>query len=360
MTVNRLEEFHSSSGHPPKLKQPISPPSFDKTFFATVAEINRLLKHAESCTKRSEVLHKQAVVAVNKVEAINADIEFEKKEFKQCVAEMKGMIEALNHPNERLIKSQKLALNSKLLKVIEAFEQMQRTSRTRYRACLERQYLILKPTADASELAIISQVSLQVSPQSMFSVSNAESKLAEMKARQDDLKKLEKDLLELHELALKIQLIVMEQGEKVQSLDEYVSGIEEQTSKAAEVMVKAVVGKRASQKRKWIVILVVLVVLVVTGLIIYISWKADQKTIIVQVPPPPPLPPQPGLKKSTGGWLIPKELEDQMQGAGEKEKDVPQASAWPISNPVKPENVDEASTETMDEDESSANREDLE
>ena len=154
------------------------------------------------------------------------------------------MIEALNHPNERLIKSQKLALNSKLLKVIEAFEQMQRTSRTRYRACLERQYLVLKPTADASELAIISQVSLQVPPQSMFSVSNAESKLAEMKARQDDLKKLEKDFLELHELALKIQLIVREQGEKVQSLDEYVSGIEEQTSKAAEVMVKAVVGKR--------------------------------------------------------------------------------------------------------------------
>ena len=103
-----------------------------------------------------------------------------------------------------------------------------------------------------------------------------------------------------------------------------------------------------------------LVVLVVTGLILYISWKADQKTIIVQVPPPPPPPPpQPGTKKSTGGWVIPKELEDQMQGAGEKEKDAPQASAGPISNPVNPKNVDEASTETIDEDESSANREDL-
>ena len=93
-----MEEFHSSSGHPPKLKQPISPPSFDKTFFATVGEINRLLKHAESCTKRSEVLHKQAVVAVNKVEAINADIESEKKEFKQMRGRDKGNDRSIESP----------------------------------------------------------------------------------------------------------------------------------------------------------------------------------------------------------------------------------------------------------------------
>ena len=59
----------------PKQKQADSPPSPDKTFFAMVAEINRLVKHAEGCTKRSEVLHKQAVVAVNGVEMINAEIE---------------------------------------------------------------------------------------------------------------------------------------------------------------------------------------------------------------------------------------------------------------------------------------------
>ena len=43
----------------------------------------------------------------------------EKKDFKETVGEVKEMIEALDHPNERLIKSQKLALNRKLLKVIE-------------------------------------------------------------------------------------------------------------------------------------------------------------------------------------------------------------------------------------------------
>lgn len=350
MTVDRLEEFRSSSGHPPKGKQPVSPPSLDKTFFATVAEINRLLKHAENCTKRSEVLHKQAAIAVSKVEAINANIESEKKDFRQSVAEVKGMIEALNHPNERLIGSQKLALNRKLLKVMEAFEQMQRTSRTRYRTCLERQYLILKPTADASELAIISQVSLEVAPQSLFSISNAESKLAEMKARQADLKNLEKDLLELHELTLKIQQIVREQGEKVQSLGDYVTGIEEQTSKAADVVVKAVLGRQASQKRKWILIIVILVVLLVTGLILYISWKTDRETIIVQVPPTPPPPPsQPAPKKSREGW-------PDYSGEG-----VPQEPSWPMPNPNNPENTNEESpTETIAEEESVTSQEEQE
>ena len=83
-----------------------------------------------------------------------------------------------------------------------------------------------------------------------------------------------------------------EQREKIQSLDEYVSGIEEQTSKAAEVMTKAVHGRRTLQKRKWILIVIALVMLLVTGMILYVSWRADQKTIVVQAPPPPP-PPQP-------------------------------------------------------------------
>jgi t-SNARE complex subunit (syntaxin) len=213
--------------------------------------------------------------------------------LKSIDQETKNKTSNLSPSDMRLRTSKHTLWCKKFMAQMEHFERMQATYRNKYRAHLERQYLLVKPEATRSELdELASDHSNQLMNQQVsrigkeqrdftnycgkiFKMANraqVQKTLDEMKERHLEIQVIERSMSELHQMFLDVAFIVAQQGSTIDKVDEYVQTSLEATAQAAQEITNAVVKQKRAQRRRWILsgiglfILIVLIVSIVLAL----------------------------------------------------------------------------------------------
>ena len=264
-------------------------------FFAQVDQIKEENKRASLFTDEIEKLHKAALASAdsavqedcsNKIEALMAKVNQITNRTRRILQEMDGVNRQLvasgasSSANLRMRESNHRQLSKAFMDVMRKYQKMQETYQDKYRAQMQRQYLIVKPTATKAELAELTKDPEAMKVQ-IFALSvkeDSKKTLGQMKNRLQDMQNIEKSILELNQLFLEMQDLVLSQGEVINRIEYNVDHIEDYTAKAAKNLTVAVESQKAIQKKKWYITLIVLAII---GIVIFIVLFGVFKEIIV-------------------------------------------------------------------------------
>lgn len=188
----------------------------------------------------------------------------------------------LTPSDQRLRRTQQSRWSQKLLAIMNRFQIVQTTYQAKYRQQLERQYLIVKPSATREELQRLthSADSTTMLHQQIFAHANkaqAQTTLAQMRERHQEIQNIERSVQELHQMFLDISLVIEQQGELIDKIEDHVGSTLEYTENAAEEMKGAVVKQRRMQRRKWILLAIALIIIGIVVAAIVISLAQSSK-----------------------------------------------------------------------------------
>jgi t-SNARE complex subunit (syntaxin) len=221
--------------------------------------------------------------------------------LKACSEENDKLTGKITSSDMRIRRTQQAKQAKRFIELMKKYQDMQNLYKSKYRAQLERQYLIVKPMATREELdRVVGADGANVLTQQMlFSMANkalAQTQLTEMKERHHEIVTIEKSIQEIHEMFMDMALIVDQQGELIDRLGEHVENTLEYTQKGASQVEAAVASKRRSQRIKWILSIIGLVLLIIIGVTLWIELggsKSGSSPPQQQPPPPQQLPPPP-------------------------------------------------------------------
>lgn len=258
-------------------------------FFAQVDEIKESNKRASLFTDEIEKLHKVALASADssvqddcsgKIEALMAKVNQITNRTRRILQEIDQVNKQLAETatqgsgNLRMRQNNHRQLSKAFMDVMRRYQKMQEVYQDKYRAQMQRQYLIVKPTATKSELNELTK-----DPEAMrmqiFALNvkeDSKKTLAQMKNRLQDMQNIEKNILELNQLFLEMQDLVLEQGEVVNRIEYNVDMIEDYTAKAARNMESALDSQKAIQRKKWWITMIIAAIIGIIILIILISF----------------------------------------------------------------------------------------
>ncbi len=257
-------------------------------FFAQVDQIKEENKRALLFTEEIEKLHKAALSSAdsavqedcsNKIEALMAKVNQITNRTRRILQEMDGVNRQLvasgaaSSANLRMRDANHRQLSKAFMDVMRKYQKMQETYQDKYRAQMQRQYLIVKPTATKAELSELTKDPEAMKVQ-IFALSVKEDSrktLGQMKNRLRDMQNIEKSILELNQIFLEMQDLVLSQGEVINRIEYNVDNIEEYTAKAAKNMNDAVESQKAIQKKKWYITLIIAAIIGIVLLIIMVK-----------------------------------------------------------------------------------------
>lgn len=217
--------------------------------------------------------------------------------LKACSEENEVLTGKITASDMRIRRTQQAKQAKRFIEMMKKYQDMQNLYKSKYRAQLERQYLIVKPMATREELdRVVGADGANVLTQQMlFSMSNkalAQTQLTEMKERHHEIVTIEKSIQEIHQMFMDMALIVDQQGELIDRLGEHVENTLDYTQRGAKHVEAAVASKRRSQRIKWILSIVGIVLLIIIGVTLWIELGGS-KGGSSSPPPPPPQPQQP-------------------------------------------------------------------
>ena len=251
-------------------------------FFAQVHEIKEANQRVKAFTEEIEKLHREALStadsnvsaeASRKIEALMARINQMTNRTRRTLQEMDTVTRELSGTcgngsgNLRMRENNHRQLSKSFVDIMRKYQKVQEHYQEKYRAQLQRQYLIVKPGASKAELAELTRdpEALKVQVFAMSVREDSKKTLSQMKDRLQDMQNIEKSILELGQLFLQMQDLVVSQGEIINRIEYNVDQIEDYTAQASKNMDSALENQKAIQKKKWYITLIVAVVI---GLIV--------------------------------------------------------------------------------------------
>jgi len=261
-------------------------------FFSIIEDLKKRLEKINRAIGDIDHNHRLVLNAINVEEATrlgrvidelvrrtNNEAQYIRRTLKELTAETEelGESRAASPSDLRIRLNQERRWAKKFMAAMSKFQVMQQTYQNKYRAQLERQYLIVKPQSTREELDRLthSTDATQLLNMQIFSMANraqAQRQLDEMRERHHDIVAIEESLRQLHQMFVDMAIIVENQGEIIDKVEEHVSGTVEYTEHAAQEMRQAVVKQRGIQKKKWILIIVCVVLLLIIGLVVWLSF----------------------------------------------------------------------------------------
>ncbi|KAI7180770.1 hypothetical protein KC331_g5951 [Hortaea werneckii] len=187
------------------------------------------------------------------------------------VRRIKGQPDASNPRNQAQVE----ALDRRIRRSINAFQQTESQFRREVQEQQRRQYLIVRPDATEQELQEATEAGgdQQIFQQALLNADRrgqAQSALRNVRERHDAIIKIERSMMELNQLLQDLDAIVVQQEPLVENIE---SKAEETNThlEAGNVHVeKAVTSARAARKKKWICLGIVVAVIVVIVIIVLI------------------------------------------------------------------------------------------
>ncbi|KAG5296507.1 syntaxin family protein [Histoplasma capsulatum G186AR] len=190
-----------------------------------------------------------------------------KRLYQNLVQRLKG-IKQTPGSGESINSAQIGRVERKLKSAITNFHAVQSDFRKDLEAQMARQYRIVRPDATDEE---VKEAVQDPSQQQIFSQALMQSdrrgdaqKVSQMvRARHDEILKIERDLLELSQMFQDLDAIVIQQEAAVERIDDQTEQIHNNITKGNEEIGGAIKKARARNKKKWICLgIVVLIILV--------------------------------------------------------------------------------------------------
>lgn len=257
---------------------------------ASEREVQRMLQESE---KRSDAIRKRL-----------KRIAGENKKFQQDFPHKTGVLRVRINTHQ--------AMTKKFMSAMSFLETIQERHQKSVADALEEKLRAINPEATDEEIAdavrngedqYIVENSLtmkQLPPEEQQRLRNG---LADLKSRNQEMKKLEASIIQLHQLFTDMQALVESQGELLNNIEYNVEETKGATEAAHEELVQARNHQKSANKKKCILALIViaifLAVVITLGLKFIPKWFPESKAteLIDQIPgvsPQPVAPPPPG------------------------------------------------------------------
>ena len=165
--------------------------------------------------------------------------------------------------NLRMRESNFRQLTNSFMEVMRKYQKMQQLYQEKYRAQLQRQFLIVKPRATKAELAELTRdpEAMKIQVFAMSVKDDSKKTLGQMKNRLQDMQNIERSVVELQQMFLQMQDLVVSQGAIINHIGYNVDQIEDYTAQAAKSMDVALQSGKAIQKKKRYMVMIVLAIL---------------------------------------------------------------------------------------------------
>lgn len=246
-------------------------PANMKEFFNQVNEIRKGIEQIQKRSDEMERLHKQTLAAVTieekhemskKIEqhmehttSISNNVRRLLKETSNTNKKLETTLEGeSSDPNLRIRQAQHAQLTKQFIDIMNYYSSVQEKYRDKYHENLQRQYLIVKPSATKEELEkIVDTDGDTMMTQQIFSMKDqqhieARKVLEEMRERHQDIMLIEKSIMELHQLFLEMATLVDQQGDLVNQIEAHVDRAAHYTEQAAGEMRIAVEHQKSRLK----------------------------------------------------------------------------------------------------------------
>lgn len=178
-------------------------------------------------------------------------------------------------------------IDRRLKEAINAYQQVESQFRKKNQDQMARQYRIVRPDADESEVraAVEDPTGGQVFQQALMQSNRrgqAQSVLSAVQDRHAQLQKIEQQLIELAQLFQDMDTLVVQQEEYVQQIEQKAEETVEHFDKGNQEIGTAITTARATRKKKWIclgiVVAIILVIVIVVVAYIFINKKNTSTT----------------------------------------------------------------------------------
>lgn len=178
-------------------------------------------------------------------------------------------------------------IDRRLKEAINSYQQVEAQFRKKNQDQMARQYRIVRPDADDSEVraAVEDPTGGQVFQQALMQSNRrgqAQSVLSAVQDRHAQLQKIEQQLIELAQLFQDMDTLVVQQEEFVTQIEQKAEETVEHFDKGNQEIGTAITTARATRKKKWIclgiVVAIILVIVIVVVAYIFINKKNDTTT----------------------------------------------------------------------------------
>lgn len=257
-------------------------------FFAQINEIKEANKRIKVFTEEIEKLHREALSTADsdvsaecssKIEALMAKVTQITNKTRRALQEMDTVTKELAQTcpkgsgNLRMRESNHRQLTKAFMDGMKHYQKVQELYQEKYRAQLQRQFLIVKPRASKAELAELTRdpEAMKVQVFAMSVKEDSKKTLGQMKNRLQDMQNIERSILELNQMFLQMQDLVVSQGAIINRIEYNVDQIEDYTAQASKNMESALESQKAIQKKKWYILMIVGVILGVIVVCVIIS-----------------------------------------------------------------------------------------
>ncbi|KAK5104851.1 hypothetical protein LTR62_002777 [Meristemomyces frigidus] len=207
------------------------------------------------------------------IDSLSADIMTGYRGLADRVRRIKSQPEASNPRN----KAQVEALDRRIRKAINAYQQTESVFRKEVQEQNIRQYKIVRPDATAAELDEVANSAgdVQIFQQALMSADRrgqSQSTLRNVQQRHDAIQQIQRTLEELAQLFQDLDTMVVEQEPMVEQIQQKTEQTQDHVVAANVDMGKAVNSARAARKKKWIclgicvaIILIIILIVLVYG-----------------------------------------------------------------------------------------------
>lgn len=196
--------------------------------------------------------------------------------------------DAAREPDNSFKKSQVGMLSNSFKSQLRAFQEEERNYSQRYRDAIARQYRIINP--DATEQEVNEAANADWGDEGIFQQAlksnrsgQASSVLGAVRARHNDIQRIEKTMLELNELFVALAEEVAVQEVPVTRIEDDSNNVVTDTKNANEQLTQGVKSARRARKLKWwcfwIVVLIICILALALGLFFGLpssSWNRNR------------------------------------------------------------------------------------
>ncbi|TPX35971.1 hypothetical protein SmJEL517_g01817 [Synchytrium microbalum] len=263
---------------------PAAGPDIMAGFFDEVSGIKDAIQGIKLNVDSIKQLHQKALNVILEEQSAENGREMDKliAITNKAAGEVRNRIKNMEQQNKKLAKqyegssdvsirvSQHANLTKKFLDIMTDYKNLQKEYQEKYKARLQRQFLIVKPNATTDEVdKMLSGETGPIFAQQILETgqkAQARQALAEIQERHQDIVRIEKSILELQQLFADMAVLVAAQGEQIDQIEIHVSNAVDTTEKGVQALHKAVKDQKKSRRKMCMIMACIIIVVVVVVL----------------------------------------------------------------------------------------------
>ncbi|KAK3327441.1 syntaxin-like protein psy1 [Cercophora scortea] len=272
--------------------QSATPVLSQQDFLQRVSAIRGEIQSLTNSVHSIAQLHQRALTssdgaAQKQLEALTAQTQLQNTSIRDQIRQLKGDTERTTDGSFGLKKRQFESLNKDYKSEIQKFLQEEQTYKERYREQIARQFRIVNP--EASEEEVREAADADWGNEGIFQTAlksnrsgQASAVLGNVRARHNELQKIEQSIIELAGLFQDLDALIIQQGAVIERAEEQTEQTNVNLDKGNEQVSKGIESARRRRKLKWwcalVVFLIVLAIALGVGITIGVRKAADSNT----------------------------------------------------------------------------------